>query len=112
MHQQYRNLLSRRGERSAAKGVNPVTTSLEVIKRWLTGAAQRLQVLKNREGTISGELTSEDSLKKSREAVSIGLEKECYAALEGEIGIKGDFFKRLRGGITRDTNQLRRSCSS
>ncbi len=104
MYQQYQNLHARRGEeRSAAKGINPVTTSFEVIKRWLTGAAQRLQVSKNREGTVSGESTSEDSLKRSREAVSIGLEKECYAALEGEVEIKGDILKRSRGGITRDT---------
>ncbi len=62
MYQQYRNLLSRRGERSAAEGSNPVTTSLEVIKRWLTGAAQRLQVSKNREGTRlrSKEISSRD----------------------------------------------------
>ncbi len=70
---------------------------------WLTGAAQGLQVSKNREGTVSRESTSEDSLQRSREAASIGLEKECYAALEGEVEIKGDFFKRSGGGITRDT---------
>ncbi len=103
MYQQYQNLHSRRVERSAAEGINPVTTTLEVIERWLTGAAQRLQVSKNREGTVSGESTSEDSLKRSREAVSIGLEKECYAALEGKVEIKGYFFKRSGGGMTRET---------
>jgi hypothetical protein len=104
MHQQYQNLHDRRQERSVADGIKPAMTSLEVIKCWLTGAVQRLQVSKNREGTVSGESTSEDTLKRSREAVSIGLEKECYdAALEGEVEIKGDFFKRSRGGITRDT---------
>jgi hypothetical protein len=103
LHQQYQNLHDRRLERSAADGIKPVMTSLEVIKRWLTGAAQKLQVSKNREGTMSGEATSEDSRKKLREAVSIGLEKECYAALEGEVEIKGAFLTRSRGGITRDT---------
>jgi hypothetical protein len=55
--QQYRDLFRKRSERAAAEDTEQTRTCAEVVKHWLTVAAQRLQAIKNLEG-VSLEIMS------------------------------------------------------
>jgi hypothetical protein len=61
-YQQYRELFRKRSERWALARDTPVTpligTCPESVKRWLTGAAQRLQETKNLEAKEQGRAVS------------------------------------------------------
>jgi hypothetical protein len=73
LDQQYRNLMMKRREQSLADDSEPLRTVIEVIKRWIVGAAQRLQATKNLEGVKPGEAASVLSKVKAADTDSTGL---------------------------------------
>jgi hypothetical protein len=121
-YQQYRELFRKRSEQWALTRDTPVApligTCPESVKRWLTGAAQRLQEQKNLEVKEQGKSVSANLIEK---AVEIGgksaihadvwkrWEEEYYSAMDQEIEVKSLFRSRTRGSSKRDTSQRKRN---
>jgi hypothetical protein len=107
-------LMKKRTERAVLifDDSEPPHTSLEIVERWLIGAAQRLQTSKNLESAKPGGSASARleklPLKQSgtvlvNDAKRERLEKESYDALEEEVVIKRAFLKKQRSFPTQDT---------
>jgi hypothetical protein len=86
LDQQYCNLMKKRREQSLPDDSEPLRTIAQVIKRWIVGAAQRLQATKNQEGVRPEETASVLSKEKAVDAESTGFiddvdrkqwEREC-----------------------------------
>ena len=110
-YQQYRELFRKRAERARANDteVAPlIGTFPEAVKRWLTGAAQRLQEMKSLDkkavSTSLAEMAVEMGGKSAiHEDVWRQWENECYDAMNQEIEVKSLFSTRTRGAFKRDT---------
>jgi hypothetical protein len=77
-----------------------IGTCPEAVKRWLTGAAQRLQEMKNLEiKTGSTSLAGKDAI---HEDVRRQWEKECHDAMNQEIEVKCLFSSRTKGVLKWD----------
>ena len=108
---QYCNLMRKRIEQSFADGSQSLRTIEQVIKRWIVGAARRLQATKNLKGVKPGEASSPLSKEKAVDTVSTGVinagdrqqwEEECYNAMEEEILKEKIFVSRARGASHLD----------
>jgi hypothetical protein len=108
---QYCNLMRKRIEQSFADGSQSLRTIEQVIKRWIVGAARRLQATKNLKSVKLGEASSPLSKEKAVDTVSTGFinagnrqqwEEECYNAMEEEILKERLFVSRARGASHLD----------
>ena len=110
-YQQYRELFRKRSEKARADDAEPgslVGTHPEAVKRLLTGAAQRLQEMKNLDKKVDSTSLAEKAVEEEKksaiqEDVRRQSEKECYDAMNQEIEVKSLFSSRTRGAVKRDT---------
>ena len=98
-YQQYQELFKKRAHKALTMDLEPgslIGTNSESVKRWLTGAAQRLQEMKNLErktGSTSLAEKAEGIEGKSliHDDVWRQWEKECLDAMNEEIDVKSLF---------------------
>jgi hypothetical protein len=106
-YRQYRELFRKRANEALTEDLEPgslIGTDSEAVKRWLTGAAQRLQEMKNLERKTGSTSLAEKAEGKSlvHEDVWRLWEKDCLDAMNEEIEVKSLFSSRTRGVFKKD----------
>ena len=109
-YKQYRELFRKRADKALSMDLEPgslIGTDTEAVKRWLTGAAQRLQEAKNLEGRSGSTSLAEkaegiEGQSLIHEDVWRQWEKECLDAMNEEIEVKSLFTSRSSGIFKKD----------